>query len=359
MLTSYDVIVSAQQTVARATMYPAPGSLRGIVLLSSSAGDPGDPSASFDELALYCQSAGVTVVRFRMRSPHLFVPTVIDLRATVGALRERGVERVVVVVEAASRRSAAFVPIAYRSVVGLVNAVVGVATILPFSNEQAQRLPRSLPADLVFLLRSARAHSDGPVAQRELTRANGLSELFLAPGAPRTRADALSAIVTPVYSWAQRTLAHRTSRDELARPESRRPAGPTEIELSADAIGEEIVPTLADAISKATSGRPIEELSGGYRAVWMWLTEEWRRILADQLARDPMRSLPEEIAPPAEMAGLSPHMLLRRFASLWIHLDRTCQVEWTSAYVHASRMVAEMTTIIAATPEMDYGACGA
>lgn len=216
MTTSQDVIIPTHQNVSRASLYLAPGSRKGVVLLSSSGEDPYAPSSAFEELALYCQSAGITAVRFRLRAPDLFVPTALDLRSVVGAMGERGVDHVVLVVEAATRRSAAFAPIAYRSVVGLVGRVVGVATILPQVTGPREKLPRTLPDDLLFLLRSLRAQPDGLVAQRELVRADGRAELFVAPGRLRTPADGMKSIVAPVFSWAQRALQYPRLHDGVA-----------------------------------------------------------------------------------------------------------------------------------------------
>lgn len=349
MIGSYDVIVSAQHAVGRATIYPAPESRQGIALLSSSAGGENEPSDIFEELALYCQSAGITAFLFRLSAPHLFVPTVLDLRAVVAAMSERDVERVVLVVEAATRRTASFAPIAYRSIVGLVEKVVGVATILPLTQERPEKLPRALPPDLIFLLRSARVRSGGPAACREVARADGMSELFLAPGWLRSRADGLSTIVAPVFSWAQRTLQH----PPLLSP------GIPDADFTATMLEQEVIFGAPTSLAEPSAVEPSKGTTSAYRQVFVWLAQEWRRILEEQVARDPSRVLPADLAAAERTTGLSAKTIHRRVARVLPGLDHTAHQEWCAAYIRGSCMVAEMTAVNAALPLSNDSECGA
>lgn len=358
MFTSHDLIVSAQQMARRATVYPAPGSRSGIALVASKIHGLNQPSGAFEELALYCQSADITAVRFTLRAPHHFVSTVLDLRAMVEAMGERGVERMVLVVEAATHRSAAFAPIAYRSVVGLVHRVAGVAIVLPAGGEQASTLPRSFPPDLLFLLRSTRLHAGKLGFQREFVRPDGLTELFIAPGQASTRAAALQTIITPTYSWAQRTLQN-PPRDAQPAEETL----PTVATPEADPLVFALV-QMAAYMAPASIARPsargrYQDMSANYREVCVWLAREWQLILDDQAPHDPLRELPQDLAWRVVSQDLSAQALLHLFASLRRRLNRTAQVQWIDAYLRASQMIAETTAMGSATPLMTDRARGA
>lgn len=359
MATSQHVIIPTHHSVGRASVHLAPGSRRGIALFASSGGGAREPSGVFEELALYFQSAGITAFRFRLRAPDLFVPTVLDLRSVVDAMSERGVDHVVLVVEAKTRRAATAAPIAYRSVVGLVDKVVGVATILPQVTQPLEKLPRTLPADLLFLLRSARAHPDGVVAQREIVRSDRRTELYLAPGRLRGREDGVRTIVAPVFSWAQRTLHYPRLQDNIAQDRYLNPDGITDAEPASLSLDGAALGAVHGIPRIPLTGRRLGAMSTSFREVWEWLVDELRRICADQVARDPLHALPQDLTMPAQMDRLSAQSLLRWFSGQHNQLDRLAQVEWIAAYVRASQMVAEMTATGAPVQFSTDSACGA
>ena len=103
-------------------------------------------------------------------------------------------------------------------------------------------------------------------------------------------------------------------------------------------------------------GRRLSKVSPTFREVWKWLSDEWRRICEDQVARDPLHAPPEALTMPAQMDRLSVYALLHWFSSQQSHLDRSAQVEWVAAYVRASQKVAEMTATSAAMTPLKVNA---
>ena len=340
----HDVIVAKHSIVWRAVVYPVESSRLGILLIGSGAHRLNQPFGVYEELALYLQSAGINTVRFNLRAPQLFVPTVLDLCAVVETMRERGVEQVALVVEAATHRSAAFAPIAYRSVASLVGVVVGVATILPVGGNDTGEIPHNLPSDLRFLLRAAAPHSGDPSFPfaRAVARPEGLSELYLAPGHLPTRAAAMRSVMTPLYSWAKRML--------LEEPAETAPSSPgqgTERSVTgeADSAPSDSARSAQLKLVPAMRSRPnCGRVQAAYREVWAWLAEEWQRIVREQALRQPERALPLDF--PLSV-GADIHLssaLHRHVASQRHHLDLQGRNAWIEAYTQASRLVAELTS---------------
>ena len=342
MLESLEVIIAVNQAVGRGTMYPATGARVGVALLASAANGYNGPSGVFEELALYCQAAGISAFRFKLCAPQSFAPTILDLGAVVAAMSERGVERLVLVVEATTPRSAAFAPIAYRSIAGLAGVVVGVATIITPGPEDSPALPNHFPPELSFLFRLARSQSDASSFLREVVRPGGLSELLLSPGHPRQKRSTATAVVTPIFTWARRALL-ATEPSPLTEPSS---VFVSEEQRCGGQVTLEQGPLRLEELAEYPTSHPLD---GGaistYGEVCAWLTGEWQRILWEQAQRKPRQ--PNLSEPPASPGtAMTPvRALFRQYANKQAYLDDTARDEWRATYLRASRMVVELTNV--------------
>ncbi|HKV85397.1 MAG TPA: hypothetical protein VJN88_12635 [Ktedonobacterales bacterium] len=348
MVNGLDVIVSINQMTGHGVCFPAPRARAGVALFGGLSGSASDPVSVLDELALYCQSAGMTAMRYELREPSHFVPTVLDLRAVAAALCERGVEQMVFVVESQTDRAAAFAPIAYRSVVGLVGKVTGVATILSPTGDQSHTRQRFLPPDLRFLYRLARAQSGGANGfLHEMSRPDGLSELLFAPGAPRSAPA--SATIAPIYAWCRRTLFPQAAPQRAGGSGLSLPLEPVALD------GDDAEQTLADLAALGGSAAVPDpgSLLGEARA---WLADEWRRIVEEQARRAPRKAPPIGLGALDAPEHIHVKSIVRQYTVGWEYLDGVARQTWLAAIMSAARVLAGVS---GANTEALATSCGA
>jgi dienelactone hydrolase len=184
------------------------GATGGMVMAGGAGGGLHGPAGIYPELAERLQADGISALRLEYRTPNDLVACVYDTLAGVAALRELGVERVVLV--GWSFGGAVVITAGAQS-----DTVVGVATVASQTYGTAA-VSRLAPRCLLLL------HGTGDTVlpdrcSRDLhARANGPKELILYPDDNHGLTEHREQVLDKLETWTRSVLAATSSATETS-----------------------------------------------------------------------------------------------------------------------------------------------
>jgi hypothetical protein len=358
MLEAFPLVVPSLQGRTVATVRPVHDARYGLVII----GDPRDPLPAwpelYTELALYIQSAGLSVLRLDYRQPEHMNMRAFDLLDAVNALRTQGVERVLVVSRARGGPAGTFgagpiIPSFLRSVLsmshsagevaeqmgrlidtisGAVESIAGTVAILTPAQERPPTARHVLRQRMLDAATRTSTHTATRSAGDLAIVAPRPGELVLRVGG-EVRDEWRTHLIETIYGWCTEQV---------------RGAGAS--------------PKAADR--DVSYGQVSEPRAGGRKTVVAlreaqhWLEERWVDIVGDMMARHPHWA--EEVADRTKtgtgQAGIAGTSLLEA-RHVWRHLDAKARDEWMAACSQLVRILAatsgEYTPPASAPASMD------
>jgi dienelactone hydrolase len=193
-----EVEIHTPEGVIRGLLHKAEGARGAIVMVSDFNGGLDGPAGLYEQLSEQLQKAGITALRIDYREPNDLRESIYDVLAGVEALRQQGVERVVLL--GWSFGGSVVITAGVAS-----NLVVGVATIA-CQNFGAEVAPDLSPKNLLIMHGTNDLETPDLYSRNLYACARQPKELALYSGGEHDLAGHIGLALDKLYAWSKRLL---------------------------------------------------------------------------------------------------------------------------------------------------------
>ncbi|MGZ6390700.1 MAG: hypothetical protein ACXWQZ_15755, partial [Ktedonobacterales bacterium] len=338
MTRTIEIGILTRNGPVRGFLYPVPHARDGIILIGSES-DLFGPAAIFEELALYLQGAGFTLLQIGAPHPHSLSGYTYDILGALSALHTWDVERVALVLWSSYEpdnepdamlggkkkiSGADAVARVVDTIVGLVGVVVGVATII---GKPRHKVSQREQTPHLRLVHSTSAGSQASLGSQ--SRSAPVSTFRIDEDLPRRLTIQLgdnaelsrhaAPLIAKLYTWCRSTL-HETEMPLERQPVllSRDLDTTARLAYSSHASNAALLP---DTITTHHSEPQT------FTGIQLWLDQQWEDILTSLDARNPAGSLKiRQVA--TAMPKLGPGHSTHMAGHVWPLLDFAARAEW-------------------------------
>ncbi|MGZ3598696.1 MAG: hypothetical protein ACXWQ5_03185 [Ktedonobacterales bacterium] len=318
----------------RGLLYPVSHARNGIILIGSESERFGS-AGMFDELALYLQGAGFTLLQIGAPRPFSLSAYTYDILGALSALHTWGVERVALVIWSSNEPHAMLggekkisgahaVARVVDTIVGLVGVVVGVATIVGKPRHMVSQCKQT--SHLLLVRSTSGSPHTSPSAH---SRSAPIPTFRIHEDLPRRLTVQLgddadlsrhaAPLIAKLYTWCRSTL-HETEvpleRQPILLSPYRDPSA--QRPYSSHAVN-------ADPLTVTNTTRHSERQT--FTGIRLWLDQQWEDVLTSLDGRDPAGSLMvRHVA--TSMPSLGPGHSSQIASQVWPLLDFAARAEW-------------------------------